>query len=66
MRCGQNLKDLYAYEVKFIFDPDKLEVVKAESNIKGFSVSPIIKNNEITIAHTKIGNVEGEKGNLAI
>ncbi|MDQ8735148.1 S-layer homology domain-containing protein [Paenibacillus sp. LHD-38] len=63
---GENMKDLYAYEVKFKFDPDQLEVVKAESSIKGFSVSPIVKNNEITFAHTKIGNVKGEAGNMDI
>ncbi|NOU90718.1 hypothetical protein GC102_34065 [Paenibacillus sp. LMG 31460] len=63
---GQNIKDLFAYEAKFSFDPEKLEVVKAESHMKGFSVSPIVKNNEITIAHTKIGNVDGEKGDVEI
>ncbi|WP_169082325.1 S-layer homology domain-containing protein [Paenibacillus sp. PL91] len=63
---GENMKDLYAYEAKFKFDPEQLEVVKAESSFKGFSVSPIIKNNEITFAHTKIGNVKGEAGNMEI
>lgn len=63
---GKDIQDLYAYEAKFNFDPKVLEIVKAETKIKGFSVSPIVKNNEITIAHTKIGNVSGEKGNLDI
>ncbi|MHA0856126.1 S-layer homology domain-containing protein [Paenibacillus sp. CMAA1364] len=63
---GENIKDLYAYEAKFNFDPNVLEVVKAESSIKGFSVSPITKGKEITIAHTKIGNVNGETGKLSI
>ncbi|MEK5438826.1 hypothetical protein BSK65_03785 [Paenibacillus odorifer] len=63
---GKDIQDLYAYEAKFNFDPKVLEIVKAETKIKGFSVSPIVKNNEITIAHTKIGNVNGEKGNLDI
>ncbi|MFX3635371.1 MAG: S-layer homology domain-containing protein [Candidatus Pristimantibacillus sp.] len=63
---GKNIKDLYAYEAKFNFDPSLLEVVKAETTIKGFSVSPVIKGNLVTIAHTKIGDVSGEKGDLDI
>ncbi|GAB6990363.1 S-layer homology domain-containing protein [Paenibacillus pini] len=63
---GSGIKDLYAYELKFKLDPSELEVVKAETKIKGYSVSPISKNGEITIAHTKIGNVDGEKGDLDI
>ncbi len=63
---GKNIKDLYAYEAKFNFDPNLMEVVKAETTIKGFSVSPVIKGNVVTIAHTKIGNVDGQKGNMDI
>ncbi|GGI45853.1 hypothetical protein GCM10008018_14200 [Paenibacillus marchantiophytorum] len=63
---GKNVQDLYAYEAKFSFDASKLDVVKADTKIEGFSVSPIVKNNEVTFAHTKIGKVEGEKGNLDI
>lgn len=63
---GEQIEDLYAYEAKLTFDPKKLELVKAETNMKGFSVSPIVKDGEITIAHTKIGKVKGEKGNLDI
>lgn len=63
---GKNIKDLYAFEAKFTYDPDKLELLKAETPIKGFSVSPIKKDKEITFAHTKIGNSAGEKGDLTI
>ncbi|MDU0199627.1 S-layer homology domain-containing protein [Paenibacillus sp. MAH-36] len=63
---GENLQDLYAYEAKFSFDANKLEVVKADTKIEGFSVSPIVKNNEVTFAHTKVGKVDGEKGNIDI
>ncbi|MBP1992260.1 S-layer homology domain-containing protein [Paenibacillus eucommiae] len=63
---GKNIVDLYGYEARFSFDPDKLELLEAKSNLKGFSVSPIIKNNEIIVAHTKIGDVLGESGNLTI
>jgi N-acetylmuramoyl-L-alanine amidase len=63
---GNQIQDLYAFEAKFSFDASKLEVVKSDTQIEGFSVSPVIKNNEVTIAHTKVGKVEGEKGNLDI
>lgn len=63
---GENIQDLYAYEAKFSFDASKLEVVKADTKIEGFSVSPIVKNNEVTFAHTKVGKVDGEKGNVDI
>ncbi|WP_167357099.1 S-layer homology domain-containing protein [Paenibacillus pectinilyticus] len=63
---GQNIQDLYAYEAKLSFDTSKLEVVKADTKIAGFSVSPIVKDNVVTFAHTKVGNVDGEKGDLDI
>ncbi|MDR6882495.1 S-layer homology domain-containing protein [Bacillus sp. 3255] len=63
---GQNIKDLYAYEVKLDIDANKVEIIKADTEITGFSVSPMVKNNEVTYAHTKIGQVDGEKGNLDI
>ncbi len=62
----KGIKDLYAYEAKFNYDPSKLELQKATSNLDGFSVSPIKNNNQITIAHTKIGNVSGESGDVTI
>lgn len=63
---GKNLVNLYGYEARFSFDSDKLELLEAKSNQEGFSVSPIIKKNEIIIAHTKIGNVVGDSGDLVI
>ncbi|WP_171686449.1 S-layer homology domain-containing protein [Paenibacillus planticolens] len=63
---GENIQDLFAYEVKFNIDGGNIEVVKASTAINGFSVPPIVKNNEVTFAHTKIGKVDGEKGNVEI
>ncbi|RAV11486.1 S-layer homology domain-containing protein [Paenibacillus contaminans] len=63
---GKSIKDLYAFEARFTFEPGYLELVEAEANMEGFSVSPIVKQNEITIAHTKIGNVNGESGDMVI
>lgn len=63
---GTDMQDLYAYEAKISFDASKLDVVKADTKIAGFSISPIVKNNQVTFAHTKVGKVSGEKGNLDI
>ncbi|MFC5449968.1 S-layer homology domain-containing protein [Paenibacillus aestuarii] len=63
---GQQIQDLYGFEVKLGFDANNVEVTKADTVIEGFSVSPIVKNNEVTFAHTKIGQVDGEKGNVDI
>jgi len=63
---GKNIKDLYGYEARFTFDPDLIELMGVTSSLDGFSVSPIIKKNEIIIAHTKIGNVLGDSGDVPI
>jgi N-acetylmuramoyl-L-alanine amidase len=63
---GQDIQDLYGYEVKLGIDANNVEIIKAATEITGFSVSPMVKDNEVTFAHTKIGRVDGEKGNLDI
>jgi hypothetical protein len=63
---GKHIKDMYAYEAKFTYDPKKLELLESKSQIKGFSVTPIKKDQAITIAHTKIGNIAGEEGDVFI
>jgi len=63
---GKNIKDLYGYEARFTFHPDELELVEAQSNLDGFSISPVVTNNEILIAHTKIGKKPGESGDVKI
>ncbi|MBP1990855.1 S-layer homology domain-containing protein [Paenibacillus eucommiae] len=63
---GTNVKDLYGYEARITFDPNQLELVEAKSSLDGFSVSPIIKNKEIILAHTKIGSITGESGSITI
>jgi len=63
---GINLDDLYAYEAVLSFDNEKLELIKSKSELKGFSVSPKIEGNKAYIAFTKVGNVDGEKGNMKL
>lgn len=63
---GKNLNDLYAYEAVISFDAEKLEVVKAVSGIKGFSVPAKAEGNKVYIAFTKVGNVAGENGKIKL
>lgn len=59
---GHQLKDVYAYEVNLDFDPSLLQLKEATTEIPGFSVSPIVKDNRIQLAHTRIGRVRGDEG----
>ncbi|GGI46499.1 hypothetical protein GCM10008018_17400 [Paenibacillus marchantiophytorum] len=62
---GENLKDVYAYEVNLEFDNKRLIFKKAKAEQEGgFSISPIIKENKIQYAHTKLGKVPGDDGKI--
>jgi hypothetical protein len=63
---GENLQDVYAFEVNFIYDPNQLKLKTAKSAIPGFSVPPIVKKDHIQFAHTKTGSVAGESGNVTL
>ena len=63
---GINLNDLYAYEAVLSFDSEKLELIKTVSLINGFSVSPKIEGDKAYIAFTKVGDVDGENGNMKL
>lgn len=63
---GNNLKDLYAYEAMLTFDPEVVELDKAESKLEGFFIPPKLENGKATIAFTKIGKKEGEQGSIAL
>ncbi|WP_409342821.1 S-layer homology domain-containing protein [Paenibacillus sp. MBLB4367] len=60
------IHNLYGFEARLSFDPDRLEFLGYESNRDGFSVSPIVKKDGIIIAHTQIGDVSGESGDITI
>lgn len=63
---GNNLKDLYAYEIVLTFDPAIVELNKAESKLEGFFIPPKAENNKITVAFTKIGKKSGENGSIPL
>lgn len=63
---GKNVADFYGYEATFSYNPDSLELVAFKSSREGFAITPIVKNGKIIIAHTKIGDVAGDRGNIVI
>lgn len=59
---GHQLKDVYAYEINLDFNPKQLKLKEATTEIPGFSVTPIVKENHIQLAHTRIGRTKGDDG----
>ncbi|TVY05564.1 S-layer homology domain-containing protein [Paenibacillus cremeus] len=67
---GTNVSDVFGYEVVVAYDTDRLAFKGAGSLFPGaaagFTVSPILSGNQVTIAFTKIGQGSGESGNLSL
>jgi S-layer homology domain. len=64
---ANNAKDLYAYEWKLQFDSKKVSFKSAASGaITGYSITPIVKDSEVTYATTKVGNKKGENGKVVL
>jgi len=63
---AQHLSDVYGYELRLMYDPEVLEVREASADWSGFTVPPIIRNGVIVFAHTKIGKVSGESGDVQL
>jgi len=63
---GTNFTNLYANELHLNFDSKRLKFAGAKSELPGFSVEPIIKGDEITIAHTRTGNYSGDNGDVLL
>jgi hypothetical protein len=63
---AEHLSDVYGYELRLIYHPDVLKVREATADWEGFTVPPIIRDGEIVFAHTKIGKVSGENGDVQL
>jgi len=59
---GKQLKDVYAYELLFHYDPLRLELTEASVEVSGFTIEPMRKGNQLVLAHTKVGSVPGITG----
>jgi hypothetical protein len=57
---------MYAFEVKLTFDPLKLKFKSEVSGLSGYSITPIVEDNQLVIATTKIGKKVGENGKLML
>ncbi|OCT15567.1 hypothetical protein A8709_15960 [Paenibacillus pectinilyticus] len=59
---GHQLVDAYAFEINIDYDPTRLKFIDAKSDVPGFSVSPIVKDTHIQLAHTRVGQGKGLEG----
>lgn len=60
--AGHALKDVYAFEINMAYDPTRLTFIDATSDAPGFSVPAIVKQTNIQLAHTKVGQGKGLEG----
>ncbi|MBB6735277.1 S-layer homology domain-containing protein [Cohnella zeiphila] len=63
---GRSLSDVYAYQAVLRYDDKRLKLKGAAGPSDGYAIDPIVKNGEITIAHTKVGNRRGDSGTLTL
>ncbi|WP_260405396.1 S-layer homology domain-containing protein [Paenibacillus sp. 598K] len=63
---GDQLTDMYGYEINLTFDSNRLRYVKASSPLPGFSVPMAPKDGKLVFAHTKVGKVAGEDGKAVL
>lgn len=62
----RNANDLYAYDLVFTYDDNRLEWVGAEIDHGGFRVQPIVEKGSIRIAYTLVGPKPGLTGDIAL
>lgn len=63
---GDQLADVYAFEVRLAFDSAKLRFKRAESGLTGFSIPVIQQGDELLFASTKTGSVAGDSERLTL
>ncbi|OBZ16124.1 S-layer homology domain-containing protein [Bacillus sp. FJAT-26390] len=63
---GEQLVDLYGYELRLQYDNTRLRFKSAAAHWTGLSVPASDKDGVITFAHTKLGKASGESGTAQI
>jgi hypothetical protein len=58
--------DVYAYELNFTYDEQRLKLKKTTAPHNGFMVPPLAESGQLRIAYTLIGPKPGLKGNLEL
>lgn len=61
---GEQLQDMYGFELQLTYDKSKLEFREAKSAISGFSVPIHDEEGQFIFAHTKIGRTPSESGRV--
>ena len=59
---GQQLSDVYAYEIYLAYDASKLRFVSAYSSVQGFGFVGSETEGDVSYALTKVGNTAGMNG----
>ncbi|WP_270165538.1 S-layer homology domain-containing protein [Paenibacillus sp. SYP-B4298] len=62
---GSHLQDVYGFELRLSYDTGSLRFSESSTSWKGYTVPPIVEGGQVTVAHTKIGNVAGENGQVS-
>ncbi len=63
---GKQLKDVYAFELLFEYDPLRMELTGARTDVSGFTLAPMRDGKQILLAHTKTGSVSGINGDAKL
>lgn len=63
---GHDLQDLYAWEMNLEYDAKVLKFSKATAAGTGYSVEPKLEGNYLRLAHTKIGSLNGDDGEVVL
>lgn len=61
-----NVEDLYAYDLRFAYDPVKWKPTGAASGVQGFDVFPSPKEGKLRFAYTQIGETTGRNGTVTL
>ncbi|THF76676.1 S-layer homology domain-containing protein [Cohnella fermenti] len=63
---GDQLDDLYAFEIELLFDSERLHFVGADMAGQGFDLAPIVDGGSLKLVHTKVGAVAGDQGTVKL
>src|SRR4029453_10322394 len=63
---GEQLVDLYGYELRLHYDTTRLRFKSAAAHWTGLSVPASDTDGTLTFAHTKLGKASGENGSVSI
>lgn len=63
---GDQITDLYGYEVTVEYDASRLKYVRSETRQGGYAAPPVVSGNTVVLAYTKVGAVQGDSGKVTL